>query len=510
VETPLNDAGQWRKTPGWIWLILIVQAALVSVVVIVVYSRRVPLGVPGEWEWLRVKFPPVWQWLCLAGLGVAAYAGFVALGFKALATRSSRRAEAAWLTGLLAAAIAVQVIIPSGAASGYDLTKWAAANYLPGSAGYFKVARQQAVGDPWKFLADYPRWIRDQDSLHIGTHPPGLIAVQCVLIGVMERQPSLAGLLVDHMPAAVEQGFRVFAERDPQPLTRADRAALYATALLTLAACAGTVVPLYLLARVALGAPAAWAAAALWPLAPAANLFQPVADTAYPLLSTSALAMAAWAAWSQERPGWAAFNGILLAVTSGATMAFGMFFTLAFLPVGLIVALLVCFHQSVSPRSRAVLILAIGLGFVTILLCGWVVIGANPFVIGSWNLYHHARFYDDYPRTYRLWLVVNPVELAIAIGLPSVVWCLVSVVAARGLPFSVWSTLLVLTLTNLTGRNMGEVARLWLLYMPPLLVAAGYSIDRWAKNPAALAASTALLGVQTLALQSLIQVVYPV
>ena len=510
METPLNDNGRWRKNAVRIWLILIVQAVLVSLVVIAVYSRRVPLGVPGEWEWLRVKFPPVWQWLCLAGLGVAAYVGFVALGFKVLTVRSSRRAEAAWLIGLLAAAIAVQVIIPSGAASGYDLTKWAAANYLPGSAGYFKVARQQAVRDPWKFLADYPRWIRDQDSLHIGTHPPGLIAVQCVLIGVMEWQPSLTGFLLDHMPAAVDQGFRVFADRDPQPLTRADRAALYATALLTLVACAGTVVPLYLLARVALGAPAAWAAAALWPLTPAANLFQPVADTAYPLLSTSALALAGWAAWSQERPGWPALTGVVLAIISGATMAFGMFFTLAFLPVGLIVALVVCCNRSVSWRSRALLILATGLGFITILLCGWAVMGANPFVISSWNLYHHARFYDEYPRSYRLWLVVNPVELAIAIGLPSVVWCLVALVAPRGLPLSVWSTLLVLTLTNLTGRNMGEVARLWMLYMPPLLVAAGYSFDRWVRKPAPLAATTSLLGLQTLALQSLIQVVYPV
>ena len=48
--------------------------------------------------------------------------------------------RACWL-----AAIAVQVIVPMGAAPGYDLTKWAAVNYLPGSAGYFKVARQQAV-----------------------------------------------------------------------------------------------------------------------------------------------------------------------------------------------------------------------------------------------------------------------------------------------------------------------------------------------------------------------------
>jgi methylthioxylose transferase len=493
-----------------IWLILIVQAALVSLVAIAVASRRVPLGVPGEWEWLRVKFPPVWQWLCLAALGVAAYAGFVAFGFKALASRSSRRAESVWLIGLLAAAMAVQVIIPLGAAPGYDLAKWAAANYLPGSAGYFKVAREQAIRDPWKFLADYPQWIRDQDSLHIGTHPPGLIAVQCILIGVMERQPSLAVFLLDHMPIAVDQGFRVFTERDPQPLTRADRAALYATALLTLLACAGTVVPLYLLARVGLSAPAAWAAAALWPLASAANLFQPVADTAYPMLSTSALALAAWAARSQMRPGWPAFAGILLAIAAGMVMAFGMFFTLAFLPVGLIVALVVCFQRPTSWRARALLIVAIGLGFITILLCGWAVIGANPFVISSWNLYHHTRFYDEYPRTYRLWLVVNPIELGIALGLPTVVLCLSALFAPRGMPVSVWCTLFVLTLTNLTGRNMGEVARLWMLYMPPLLVGAGYGFDRWVNKPAPLAASTALLGAQTLALQSMIQVVYPV
>jgi methylthioxylose transferase len=492
-----------------IWLIVILQAVLVILVVIAVRSRLVPLGVPGEWEWLRVQFPPVWQWLCLAGLAVAGYAAFVALGFRSLAARSSRRVEAVWLTGLLTAAIAIQVIIPFGAAPGYDHSKWAAANYLPSSAGYFKVARQQAIRDPWKFLADYPRWIRDQDSLHIGTHPPGLIAVQCILIGVMEWQPSLADYLIDHMPTTVDHGFRIFAGRDPQPLTRGDRAALYATALITLAACAGTVVPLYLLARAALGAPAAWAAAALWPLAPAANLFQPVADTAYPVLSTSALALAVWAVRSQERPGWPAFAGILLAIVSGTVMAFGMFFTLAFLPVGLIVALVVCLPRSVSWRSRAVLIVAIGLGFVTILLCGWAIIGANPFVISSWNLYHHARFYDEYPRTYRLWLVVNPVELAIALGLPSVIWCLIALCAPRGMPLSVWSTLLVLTLTNLTGRNMGEVARLWMLYMPPLLVAAGYGFDRCVRKTGPLAASTALLGLQTLALQSMIQVVYP-
>ena len=132
-------------------------------------------------------------------------------------------------------------------------------------------------------------------------------------------------------------------------------------------------------------------------------------------------------------------------------------------------------------------------------------IGANPFVISSWNLYHHARFYDEYPRTW------SPVQFVIKLrragNRVSPRWSGArSACLGAGVPLSVWSTLLLLILTNLTGRNMGEVARLWLLYMPPLLVGAGYSFERWIRNPAPLGASTAILGAQTLALQSFIQV----
>jgi hypothetical protein len=494
----------------WTWLILIVQAALVFLVLIAVGAHVVPLGVPGEWEWLRAKGWPSFDGVCMAVIGLAGYCGFVAIGIGKLAGKVARGIEAVWLAGLLTAATAAQVIIPMAAAPGYDLSKWAAVNYLSGSTGYFKVARREAAQDPWKFLAEYQEWIRGQDSLHIGTHPPGLIAAQCMLMGIMERSPRLTGFLLDHMPASVDAGFRVFGENDPQPLTHGEQAALYATALLTLFACAGTVVPLYLLARVALPAPAAWATAALWPLAPAINLFQPVADTFYPLVSTSALALAAWAARLSAQTGPRVFAGIVLALAAGMLLAFGMFFTLAFLPVGLIVAFVVGFDPLLTWRWRALLILAIGVGFLAIVLCGWAVTRANPIVIGRWNLYHHARFYDEFPRTYRLWLLVNPVELAIALGLPSVVLCLTGLFAPRGIPLAVWSTLVVLALANVIGRNMGEVARLWMLYTPPLLVGAGYGCTRASSQPLALGGSTALLGVQTLALQSMIQVVYPV
>ena len=203
-----------------IWLVLMLQASLVLLLAVAVGARLMPLGIPGEWEWLRVKVWPSAAGLFLAVLAVAAYAGLVALGLRAFARQRSQRSAAAWLTGLAVAAVAVQVIVPMGAAPGYDLSKWAAVNYLPASAGYFQIARKQAVRDPWRFIADYPKWIRDQDSLHIGTHPPGLIAAQCLLMRVMDENPALTGFLLDHMPPAVEEGFRVFGKDDPQPLTR--------------------------------------------------------------------------------------------------------------------------------------------------------------------------------------------------------------------------------------------------------------------------------------------------
>ena len=493
-------------------LILILQALLVVMVAVAVGSRVLPVGVPGEWEWNRLAawatLPP--DGLTIACAGVAAYAAFAAFGQRLLAVNRSRMFEVACLTGLFFAAVGIQVIVPMGAPAGYDLTKWASVNYLPGSAGYFQIARQKAAADPWKFLAEYPDWIRSQDVFHIGTHPPGLIAAQCLLLGIMEHNPALAGTLLDHMPATVEAGFRVFANPDPKPLTRAERATLYATALLTLLACAGTVIPLYLLARAALPASAAWAAAALWPLAPCANLFQPVADTAYPLLSTSALALAAWAARSPKRAARPVLIPAALAAASGMVMAIGLSFTLAFLPVGLIVALTLVSNTNATWRMRAFLILATGAGFLALLAAGWALTSANPFVIGSWNLKHHAQFYVEYPRTYRLWLWVNPLEMAIALGVPSVIWCMAGFLAPRRVPISAWSTLLVLVLINLTGRNMGEVARLWMLFMPPLLVATGAAMHRLGSRPAALAATTALIGAQTLALQAMIQVVYPV
>ena len=326
-------------------IFLVLQLLLVALLVVGIRSGRIPTGIRGEWEWLRLGegIHLFWASAALGAAGVLAFALAAGLGYRALSRPVTVARETLWLAGLLVSAIAVQVAIPIGAPYGYGLTKWALVNYLPGSSGYFRIARERAGPDPIRFLAEYPVWIESQDSLHIGTHPPGLILAECFLLSTMEHHPGLAGFLTDQMPEPVQAGFRSLSP----PPRRPERAALYATALLTLLACAGTVVPLYLLARSSMPAPLAWAAAALWPVASAANLFQPDADAAYPLLSTSAWALAAWSArWVDRR------SAFVLAAVSGVVMGMGMAFTLAFLPVGLIVALIVATDSSVRPIRR--------------------------------------------------------------------------------------------------------------------------------------------------------------
>ncbi|WP_165064738.1 hypothetical protein [Paludisphaera rhizosphaerae] len=488
-----------------------VSALLVAGLLAGIKTGRLPLGVAGEWEWSRITVALSPLWLLVSAVGVAAYGGYAALGFRALGVPSRRGwRETGWVTGLTASAVLLQVLIATGAPEGYDLTRWGFVHCTKGATGYYDIAREQAASDPWKFLADYPTWIESQDVFHIGTHPPGLIATHALLLNLMGRHPSAADFLLATAPPSVIAGFQQAAIASERTIPRADRAEMYLISLLTLLAAAGAVAPLYLMARESLPPQLAWASAAFWPLAPALNLFQPGADAAYPFFSAGALAAAAWAVRINGAPGFLGWLSILLGVVSGAVMAFGMMYTLAFLPVGLIVALVVLSRLSTLWRRRFATIAWIGVGFLTFVGLAWLITSADPIVVWRWNLHHHARFYDSYPRSYLPWLLINPVELAIAAGIPTALWCLTGALADhRYVPRAAWSAIAVVTLANLTGRNMGEVARLWMIFLPPLLTAAGLGLTRLGGGSRTVFATILLLGIQTLGLQCLIQVVYP-
>ena len=73
-----------------------------------------------------------------------------------------------------------------------------------------------------------------------------------------------------------------------------------------------------------------------------------------------------------------------------------------------------------------------------------------------------------------------------------------------------WATLIVLAFLTIGGRNLSEVARLWLPFMPALLTASGHGLVRLGCGPVALGDAVALQGAETLVLQAMIQVVYPI
>lgn len=492
-------------------LALGVAALLTAALLTAVASGDVPLGIPYEWVWPRLIGEPAAVNLLIAATGVAAYGAFAAAGFRSLGEPGPRhRREAVWLVGLMLGASALQAIVPIGAPGKYGLSRWGVIHVDRNSTGYYYVVKTEVEPDVWKFLADYPRWAHEQGAGHQGVHPPGLIAAYSGLLALMERHSGAALLLNAVMPPSTAAAFRDRETAYHESIPAADRAALYLATLIALLACAGTVAPLYLLARESLPPQAAWASAALWPLAPAANLFQPLSDVAYPLLSTTALAAAAWSARLRaepERGPWASWAA--LAVASGAVMGFGMMFTLALLPVGLIVALVVLTKRGLGPARGLSVIVAIGAGFLGVVVACWLATGVDLLATWAANLVNNSRFNEGTRRSYLTWLLYNPFETAIAAGLPAFVWAIVGLTAGRRLvPRAAWCTIAVLAIADLSGRNMGEVARLWLLFLPPLFLAAGVGLTRLNAGVQAVFATIALIGIQTLGLQCMIQLVY--
>lgn len=480
-----------------ILLLIAVKAVLVAITLAVVGTPHIPLGVPGEWTWYRIQAAGEWPWQILGVLACLGYAAFAAAGMRALAGTPSRRRTIAWVVALGPAAVLLQLAVLSTAPSGYGLAKWASLG-MSGASGYLSLARDQ-VADRDAFWASYPEWVRQQDALHIGTHPPGLILLADVVLDGFVARPAAARGLVSRMPSGIDEAIRTILGPRPHP----ERAAMIVGGLIALFASALTVWPVFAMARAECDADAAWASAALWPLVPASLLFQPTADTAYPLLAAAAMAMAVWS----RRGGWG------FAVAAGVVLAMGMQFSLVFLAVGFVVAIVLLAPGSdageTSWARRSLVVLATGVGFLAITGVLWGLSGANPIAIWLANARNHARFYEEFSRSYALWAVINPLETAVAVGMPVVVWGLYAGFRRR-LPLVTLATFATLVLLTISGRNLSEVARLWLPFFPALVVASGCGLAAAGKAPWSLAITVLLLAVQTLGLQRLIQVVYPV
>lgn len=422
--------------------------------------------------------------LMLAAFAAGAYLFFVAWGERRFARTTMTTTEAGlWLGGLGVAGFAWLWVVQDTAPLAGQLGKAPFVLYYPGSSGYFTHARHespQAIAT----LRGYEQLMSRGDVLHQGTHPPGLFLVFHGLIALVETQPWLIAALRAIEPESVRDALDVIAEnsaRTPQPLTNPDRAVLWLATLLTLMAAAATVWPLYRLLRTTLDRSSAWIGAAIWPAIPAVAIFLPKSDAVFPLLACTALVALGWSV--QQR---SAVRGVI----AGFVLFLGLFCSLAFLPILLFGALGVFtlamrrtdWRRGLMELLPTVLGVTAGLSLPVILLR--VGFGVNMLTVWGWNYHNHAGFYGQFTRTYWKWLLVNPVELAVAIGAPVAVtlwWGL-----PRGWNFRAWKTAELLAviagfvwaLLWISGKNAGEAARLWVLLMPGTVWIATHGLQR--------------------------------
>ncbi|HEV3303995.1 MAG TPA: hypothetical protein VG055_30370 [Planctomycetaceae bacterium] len=454
----------------------------------VLWLTNLPLGVPGEWEWDRIPIARgewgavVRGWL-LPGLIGGVYLAFTLIG--------ARRLEGAprWQVGGCLGVLTIGgfawlwAVQESPARVEYRMVKTAWALYFPGPEGYFEQARYQ-MRDASSYLAGYEKLMAQGDVLHLGTHPPGLMLFHRACLNVCDGVPAIRDFLLGTQPDSFKQALDITEElnrRGPHEITPNDRAALLLAAFITQVLAAAALIPIYLLIRRDSPRPVAWLSAAIWPLVPALAVFLPKSDALLPFFG----AMFLWVWLEGFRLG-----RLGMCFLAGAIFWLAMFLSLAILPIGAAAALLTLWEAvvcakgerlSIRPQDWAVRIgaAAIGWAIPIVALAGFFKL--NLLRVWSWNYHNHAGFYQQNVRTYWLWLIANPIEFAFALGTP------LAIAAILGISFQLrsgwrrraagpaWCLTAIWLLLWLSGKNMGEAARLWLIIMPwPVWLAAGY------------------------------------
>ena len=449
-----------------------------------------PLGVPGEWTWKRITHPATARFDSLLGIIQAGLTigsvGLVAwLGGRLFARRQerdgrSRLVRAAGLLSLVATGFLGTQLLQHSLPSGYGIGRAPWVLYYPGSSGYYYEARR--VTSLEDLRERYLEMLDDPDprrrTLHLGTHPPGLFLLHLAIRESCRRSPAIKQTMLSWQPRRVREAQSTIREAG-RPIPPIDTAALWLAAVLTQLAAVATAIPIYRLVRVDHAPETAWRAASMWLLVPAVAVFLPKSDCLFPLLATTSL----WLWWSAIRRG-----GWWRATLAGGLAWVGLCLSLAFLPILVLAAGLAWWMnwRGRFPRGRltiwAVASLA-GLALPT--LACWLTLDLNLVTIWWSNLDNHAAFYDqpEHPRSYWPWLGLNTLELTIALGVPLAGLGIGGLVLRTRQPkpelqAPAWSCLAVWCLLWLSGKNMGEAARLWLFLMPWACWLAASALDR--------------------------------
>lgn len=306
-------------------------------------------------------------------------------------------------------------------------------------------------------------------SGHVALSPPGLPLLYYALDRAFEAVPALADPLGMALRPFQCQNFGIMSYSNAQLAS--------AWFGILMPAWAGlTVFPLYRLGgRLA----AAW-----WPLVPSVALFASTWNTLYPLIGLLAFGLLASAI--QERIGG---RSALSIVASGVLISAASFANISIVPLIGFLALytVLVFLQMGDVRQQIGHIIAVGLLFGAGLVSLWAVYylasGVTPLTLLGQALGQHLGYENERP--YLPWVFLHPYELLMFSGFPVALPALAG--AARSIPalrafewrradamsVSLVATLIVLAIS---GTARGETGRVWLFFVPFILLAAAHQL----------------------------------
>ena len=454
------------RMPSYIVPLIMTFGCLIvaAVQVWLLWGSAIPLGVPGEWVWALHDVPLISMNFAACLCSRSALSGIRVTRRPEPVPQLGRHPILVWglagLGGLWIWATMSTIPGPGG------VNRIPFVLYYPRSSGYFTQAQQNA-NDLAQFLSGYRERIADsrlpENHLHQGTHPPGLTVLNRLLINACERSATLRRIALASQPQTVREAFQTLRQTEMlgrQLVPDEEIAALWLLTLLTLGCAALTVWPLFHLLRrsLSLKPPGGRPHSGRW--FRRCPVFLPKSDLLYPFFAI--LVQWLWLE-SLDRNCW--WRGGLVGVLMGTSLLL----SLAFAPIGLILALQ-GIHRIWKTRQGGVTVSASAATFLGCLAYCWFAWKLNLPAIWLQNFHNHAAFYDFNERTFLSWLLVNPIELGLALG-PCV-----SVLSIAGwwyltrspdkdrealvIALALWGLLWI------SGKNQGEAARLWVFLMP--------------------------------------------
>ena len=492
------------------WPLLLGIGGPTLLVCVLVAKHLWPLGVPGQWTWAYFERPSA----ALNAIGPASFCLLLALVvIYYLRHGVARRLDeiiAVFLCLAIAFGIAHQLTYsgPLGHAHAVAVTT------APGVGGYY--AEAVHAQDMSAYLAGYADTIAtlkvdDRVRGHVADHPAGAVVYHWLVNRSLAALPSLAAAFLPPHDDLTEQ-WRERAElwanlRDserytadpPDPnrklqlasppvrLTRADFAGIWAAAFLLRLAAVLALLPVYLLARELYSRETALIALALAALIPSLHLFSPYPDQMLVFFST--WSFYAWRRASiTRRSGWAAAAALLLLL--------GLLWSLSLLLLAALIGLATILHLWREFLAQKRILWRAWTRLALVALAAFLLASLLPMLLfdyDTWRVWRvclsqHATFAATFGRTYWPWLFFNPVEFVLFTGVPIAALMLIQTAAqARrwwptrtktALPILPWALLGVLLAVNVTGKCLGEGARLWMFLMPFAALAAAPVLAR--------------------------------